>query len=188
MQDEQVIETLAPYTAQKAFTEGMRSRGVNGVVRISMRLVWATRAKPVPNLLSLSRMRYFGLFPYAVASRRCCATQVSVGARATPTWITFRERSSIMKKAESERKSRSVTGRGVTGPDLFGMSVQEGRPVLSPGPSRTHSSHVLLDRAFADAKPQLKQFTTNTFRSPQSILRRHFLPQRHRLCWYFRFV
>ncbi len=36
MQDEQVIETLAPYTAQKAFTEGMRSRGVNGVVRISM--------------------------------------------------------------------------------------------------------------------------------------------------------
>jgi hypothetical protein len=30
MQDEQVIETLAPYTAEKAFTEGIGSRGVIG--------------------------------------------------------------------------------------------------------------------------------------------------------------
>jgi hypothetical protein len=34
-----------------------------------MPLVAATRAKCGPNLQSLSRMRYFGMYPYGVASR-----------------------------------------------------------------------------------------------------------------------
>src|SRR5260221_3775214 len=76
-----------------------------------MLLVCATRAKLTPNLSSLSRMRYFGLTPKAVASRSCCAVQASVGDRVTPTWITLRECSSMLKKANSERKKRSVTGR-----------------------------------------------------------------------------
>ncbi len=41
----------------------------------------------------------------------------------TPTWITLRECSSMMKKANSEWKKRSVTGRRVAGPDLLGMSA-----------------------------------------------------------------
>ncbi len=64
----------------------------------------------------------------------------------------------MMKKAYSDRKSQSVTGRRVAGPDLFGMSVEEGVPVLSPWPGRAHLSHVFLDRAFADAQTQLEQF------------------------------
>src|SRR5260221_7221821 len=76
-----------------------------------MLLVCATRAKLTPNLSSLSRMRYFGLTPKAVASRSCCAVHASVGDRVTPTWITLRECSSMMKKANSERKKRSMTGR-----------------------------------------------------------------------------
>jgi hypothetical protein len=53
-----------------------------------MALVVATRAKQGPNLLSLSRIKYFGACPNGVASRSCCATQGSVGDRVTPTWIT----------------------------------------------------------------------------------------------------
>src|SRR5215470_6890341 len=74
-----------------------------------MPLVAATRAKQDPNLLSRSRMRYFGPCPKGVASRSCCAVQASVGERVTPTWMTLREDISIMKKAKSERKKRSVT-------------------------------------------------------------------------------
>jgi hypothetical protein len=74
-----------------------------------MLLVVATRAKLGPNLLSFSRIRYLGLSPYGVASRNCWATQLSGGDRVTPTWVIFRDESSMMKKAKSERKKRSVT-------------------------------------------------------------------------------
>jgi hypothetical protein len=50
-------------------------------------------------LLSLSRMRYLGVYPYGVASRSCCAVQASVGDRVTPTWMTLRDFSSMMKRA-----------------------------------------------------------------------------------------
>src|SRR6267154_4810338 len=74
-----------------------------------MALVVATRAKQEPNLLSLSRIKYFGACPYGVASRSCCATHGSVGDLVTPTWMTFRDLSSMMKNAKSGRKKRSVT-------------------------------------------------------------------------------
>jgi hypothetical protein len=146
-----------------------------------MRLVCATRSKPTPNLRSLSRRRYSGPCPKAVASRSCCATQASVGERVTPTWITVRECSSMMKKAKSERNNKSVTGRRVTRPDLLSMSVQEGRPVLSPWPSRAHLPHVFLNGSFADAKTQLEQFSPDAFRSPKAVVPSHFLDQLHGL-------
>jgi len=80
-----------------------------GVLRISIALVVATRAKQNPNLRSLLQIRYFGACPYGVASRSCCAIQRSVGDRVTPTWITFRDFSSMMKNTKSGRKKRSVT-------------------------------------------------------------------------------
>jgi hypothetical protein len=63
----------------------------------------------------------------------------------TPTWITLREYSSMTKKAKSERNNKSMTGRRVTSPDLLSMIVQEGRPDLSPWPSRAHLPHVFLN-------------------------------------------
>src|SRR5437763_1020941 len=78
-----------------------------------MLLVLATRAKHDPNLLSLSRIRYFGVWPKGVASRRCWATQASVGERVTPTWITRRvlsegveEGKEWPKEQVSHRKAR----------------------------------------------------------------------------------
>ncbi len=47
--------------------------------------------------------------PSGVASRRGSATQGSVGDRVTPTWITRRVLSSMMKNAKSGRKKRSLT-------------------------------------------------------------------------------
>src|SRR5437763_17182297 len=96
-----------------------------------MPLVTATRSKLGPNLLSRSRIRYFSDCPKGVASRSCCVVQASVGERVTPTWMTLRECRSIMKKANRERKKRSVTYKRITRPDVFGMVLQEGSPGLS---------------------------------------------------------
>ena len=82
---------------------------MNWMKEEAVRFFDATRAKLDPNLRSLSQIRYFGACPYGVASRSCCATQGSVGYLVTPTWITRRVLSSIMKKAKSGRKKRSVT-------------------------------------------------------------------------------
>ena len=42
--------------------------------------------------------------------------------------------------------------------------------------------HIFLNGAFGDADAQLEEFATNTLSSPQAILRRHLLDQRHSLC------
>ena len=41
---------------------------------------------------------FFQALQNGVASRGCCAVQASVGDLVTPAWITFRDRSSMMKK------------------------------------------------------------------------------------------
>jgi hypothetical protein len=93
-----------------------------------MPLVVATRAKLDPNLESLSRIRYFGACPNGVASLRCWAPQGSDGERVTPTWMTLRDCSSIMKNAKSGRKNRSVTGKRVARPDLGCVGARDRSP------------------------------------------------------------
>jgi hypothetical protein len=153
-----------------------------------MPLVAATRAKQDPNLLSSSRMRYFGVCPKGVASRSCCVVQASVGDRVTPTWMTFREWSSMMKNTKSERKNTSLTWRRITGPDFFVMIAYEGAPALS-SPSRfADMPHILLNGSFTQPNTQLEQLATDPLRSPEPILRRHLLDQNDGLCGYFRFM
>src|SRR5260370_39456058 len=96
-----------------------------------MALVTATRAKQGPNLLSLSRIRYFGACPYGVASRSCCATQGSVGDRVTPAWITRLELSSMMTNACERAQEEIRHLQEGASPDLGCVIAQEGRPLLS---------------------------------------------------------
>ena len=110
MENQEMIQAFAPPTAQKTFAESICPARVRyGVRRTLIPLVVATLAKFFPNFFSLSRIKYFGARPFGVASRSCCATQGSVGARVTFTWMTFRDFSSMMKKAKSGRKKRSLT-------------------------------------------------------------------------------
>ena len=71
MQDQEVIQTCSSHTSQKAFTDSIGPARVRyGVRSTFMPLVVATRAKFEPNFRSLSRIRYLGVCPYGVASRR----------------------------------------------------------------------------------------------------------------------
>ncbi len=76
------------------------------------------------------------------------ATQASVGARVTFTWMTLRDCSSMMKNANSGRKKRSVTCKRITSPDLCCMVTQERFPALSTGSFGVNILHILLNRPF----------------------------------------
>jgi hypothetical protein len=56
----------------------------------------------------------YGLIPVAKSespSQVACLMTRLIGDRVTPTWIAFRDFRRVLKKANSERKKRSVTGR-----------------------------------------------------------------------------
>ncbi len=62
-------------------------------------------------------------------------------------------------------------------PDVRCMIVQKRRPVLSPWSWCADGSHVLLNGSLADVYAEFQEFPTDTFSSPESILRRHFPDQ-----------
>ncbi len=153
--------TLPRKRSHTAFACGVRY----GVRSTLMPLVVATRAKCCPNLRSLSRIRYLGVCPYGVASRSCCATQGSVGERVTFTWMTFRDFSSMMKKAKNERKKRSVTCKKSHAHTPCRMIAQECSPGLSTSSFGSNVLHILLDGPFTYPHTQLEEFSTDTLRS-----------------------
>ncbi len=121
-----------------------------------MRLVLATRAKITPNLLSLSRMKYFGPTPKAVASRRGTRSP-SVGGRSRHADMDHSARVQFDHEEGEQRAEEEIGDREeVAGPDLLGMSAEEGLPGLPTWPGGAHGSHVLLNGTLADAYPQLE--------------------------------
>ena len=113
-----------------------------------MPLVVATRAKLCPNLLSLFRSRYFGLCPYGVASRSCCATQGSVGERVTFAWMTFRDCNEGVEKRKKRTEEEIRDLEEITGPYLCRMIAQERSPVLPSRLCGADVPHLLLNRSF----------------------------------------
>jgi hypothetical protein len=146
-----------------------------------MPLVVATRAKLGPNLLSLSRMRYFGVCPYGVASRSCCATQGPVGERVTFTWMTFRDCNEGVEKRKKRTEEEIRDLEEITGPDLWRMIAQERSPGLSSRPCGTNELHILLNSSFTHPNIHLEQLATNALSSPEAVVCCHLLHQSDRL-------
>jgi hypothetical protein len=61
------------------------------------------------------------------------------------------------------------------------MIAQERFPVLSTSSFWTSVLYILLNSAFADPNPQLEEFPTDTFCSPESVVGCHLLNQANRL-------
>jgi hypothetical protein len=69
----------------------------------------------------------------------------------------------------------------ITGPHLGRMIVEKGPPSLSTSASWMDLLHILLNGPFTHVNIQLEKFSTNTFRSPKSIVCRHFFDEADRL-------
>ena len=109
MKNQQMVETFLPYTPQEALADGI---GSGSVIRDLEKFDVTCLRHPDETgskLAIIIMNQVLGCVPIRVASRRCYVTQASVGDRVTPTWITFRDFSSMRKKAKSGRKNRSVT-------------------------------------------------------------------------------
>ncbi len=60
------------------------------------------------------------------------------------------------EEGKQRAKEEIRDGKKVAGPDLFGMIVQEGGPVLSSSSRCASRPHVLLNGAFADVNAKLE--------------------------------
>src|SRR6266516_2205637 len=132
--------------------------------------VCATRAKPTPNLPSLSRMRYFVPTPKAVASRRgTCSPSVS-GIGCHPD-VDHSARMQLDNEEGEKRAEEEVSDRKkIAGPDLLSMRVQEGVPLLSSWRGLAHGSHVLLNSPLADVKTEALSNSPRMRSAPHSRL------------------
>jgi hypothetical protein len=79
----------------------------------------------------------------------------------TPTWITLRDFSSIMKNAKSGRKNRSVTWRKSHAQICEAWLLEIGGPLLTSWLVDANRPHVLLDSALTHMKAQFQQFPAN---------------------------
>ena len=70
-------------------------------------------------------------------------------------------RKSMMKNAKSGRKKRSVTGKRVASPDLCGVIMHKGCPLLASWLGSANIPHVLLNGSLADTNAQFQEFPTN---------------------------
>jgi hypothetical protein len=113
-----------------------------------MSLVVATRAKLDPNLRSLSRIRYFGVSPYGVASRSG-TRHPGIGRRSCHIHVNHLPRLQLDNE-EGEKWTKDEIGhlQKITGPYLCCMIAEKRFPVLSTGMFWANMSHILLNRAF----------------------------------------
>jgi hypothetical protein len=79
LEDEKMIEALSTHAAQKAFTDGIRSRGVIGCFEELDGACGCHSGETRSEFAIVVVNEICGACPYAVASRSCCATHVSVG-------------------------------------------------------------------------------------------------------------
>src|SRR5215469_12058712 len=181
VQDEQVIQTLSPHTSQKALTDGI---GAFRVIRCFQDLDAAggchtrkTGSKLVITIANeiLRPLSKGSRFPQLLGGP-------GVGRRASDAHMDDLTRVQINDE-EGKQGAKEEVGdlQEITGPDVFGMIVQEGLPGLSSWPCGTDLPHVLLNGPLADVDSQFEQFATNTLCSPQAIVPGHLLDQGHGL-------
>jgi hypothetical protein len=166
MQDEQVIETLAPHTPQKALADGIRSRGVirccehlDITCNRNLREAHPKRAIVITDEVCGSLSKCRGL-PQLLCSPR-------VGGRSCQPDMDYSPRLQFDDEECKERAKEEIcdweTRRR---PRSLWHEWQEGGPFLSSSSSWcANSSHILLNGSLAHMDTQLEQFTTDPLRS-----------------------
>src|SRR5207245_10419973 len=100
MENEEVIQAFSPYAPQKTCAHSICSWRLVGRPKHLNATCSRHACKIRSEFAIIIPDQIFGVCPYGVASRSCCATQGSVGERVTFTWMTFRDCSSMIKKAK----------------------------------------------------------------------------------------
>ncbi len=156
MQDEQMVEALTSHTAEEALTDGIGSRGVirrcenfNATRLGNPREDHSKLAIVITDEVLRPHTKGSGL-PKLLRSP-------SVGGRSRHADMDHSARVQFDHEEGEQRAEEEIGDREeVAGPDLLGMSAEEGLPGLPTWPGGAHGSHVLLNGTLADAYPQLE--------------------------------
>ncbi len=151
MEDEKMIETLSPHAAHKPFTDGIGPWCVIGRFEYldAARCCHASETGSkfgitIANEI-LRRLSKGSRFPQLL----CCP---GIGRRSCDTHMDHPSRLQFDDE-EGKQGAKEEVGdlQEITHPDIFGMVLQEGTPVLSSLSWYASMPHVLLNGAFADA-------------------------------------
>ncbi len=177
LKDQQVVQAFLSHTSQEALADRIGSRSVIGRLekldatgRRHSEETGSKLAVVITNQVLRHlpiRSRFPQLLRHPGIGRRSCDAHVDHLARLQ------------LDKEERKKRSKEQVGdlEEITGPDLCGVGVHKGRPLLAPWLLGANSSHVLLDGALADAKAQFQQFSPNPFGAPEPIVLRHLSDQ-----------
>ena len=105
------------------------------------------------------------------------ATQGSVGERVTLRWMTFRDAQFDDEEGKQRTKEEIGDLQEITGPHPCCMIAQERFPGLPTGSLWANLLHILLNGPFTHSNIQLKEFSTDALRSPESVICCHLLDQ-----------
>jgi len=81
------------------------------------------------------------------------------------------------EEREDRPKEHVVELKEVARPDLVAVVPDEHSPGLTSCARRPDASHVLLNRAFAHAEPELQELATNPFGTPEEVVLGHCLDE-----------
>jgi hypothetical protein len=131
VKDEQVIQTLSPHTAQKALTDGIGSWRVRRCFQYlnaagcgHARETGSKLAITIPNEI-LRRLSKRSCFPQLLCSP-------GIGRRSSDPHMDDSARVQIDDEDGKQRTKEKVGDlQEITCPDVFGMRMQEGGPILS---------------------------------------------------------
>ncbi len=174
MEDQEMIQTFSPHTSQKTFTNGIclgssvrRSKHFDATGGCHACKMQSEFPVVIPNQL-------FGRLPI-----RSCLPQLlrypAISGR--PRHIHMDDLPRLQldnEEGEKGTKEEISDLQEITGPHLCRMIAEKGPPSLSISASWMDLLHILLNSLFTHVNIQLEKFSTNTFRSPKSIVCRHF--------------
>src|SRR5215470_6280738 len=159
LQDQQVIETLAPHTTQKAFTDRIGSgRVIRGLEKLD-----ATGprhpGKVWPKLVVVITYQILWCLPIGG-----CFSQVlrhpGIGRRVRHSHVNHLARLQLDHEEDEEWSKEEISDlQEITFPDLACVVAQKGRPLLTSWLASAYASHVLLDGPLAHTDAQFQQFS-----------------------------
>jgi hypothetical protein len=156
LKDEQVIETLSTHAAQKPFTDRIGSWRMSGRFE-HLDAAGCGHASETGSKLAITitdeilrRLSIRSRLPQLLGS-------LSVGRGPCDTYMNNSTRVHLDNKEGKQRAKEEVGDlQEITRPDVFGMVLQEGGPVLSCSSRCASMLHILLNGAFRNVNAQLE--------------------------------
>jgi hypothetical protein len=157
VEDQEMVQAFLSHTPQEAFADRIGLWRVIGRFENLNRTRFSHASKARPKfaiVIANQILRYLSIRSsfserYAQPKDR---SEIVSRLRGSP-FVTC---SSMMKNAKRGRKKRSVTGKRVASPDIRGVIVHKGCPLLASWLGSANSPHVLLNSSLADTNTKFQ--------------------------------